>query len=140
MALDMAKLQSLLSVSQVAEKFDVHARIVRKESKAGRVPGAYEILGKYGFDPIEVESWEPPEVGTRTVARREDGRRFYRVALTDEELVTLRATLPADAVKDPRVTRAARKAAKAANEGGDEKAEEASTPEGESPFGDFGLE
>ncbi len=136
MALDVAKLDTYLSVKQVAEKFDVAPRIVRREAKAKNVPGGVEILGRYGFDPEEVLSWEPPEAGTRIASKRKDGRTRYQVYLNDEELANLKAILPEDAIKDPKVARAARKAKKAAEVGGTEEVE---TPDGESPFGDFGL-
>ncbi len=139
MALDLAKLETFLSVKQVADQFGVAARIVRKEAKAGKVPGAHEIIGRWGFDPEQVTAWEPPEGGTR-ISRREDGRQRYTVYLSEEELANLKAILPEDAVKDPRAARAARKAMKAAEEGGDGTTEETETPEGESPFGDFGLD
>ncbi len=137
MALDLAKLETLLSVKQIAEQFDVAARIVRKEAKAEKIPGAYEILGRWGFDPDEVLSWEPPETGTRVASKREDGRTRYQVYLNDEELANLKAILPEDAIKDPKVARAARKAKKAAEAGGTEEVE---TPDGESPFKDFGTD
>lgn len=136
MASVLEKLETLLSVKEVAEQFDVAARIVRKEAKAGNVPGAWEVLGRWGFDPEEVKGWEPPEAGTRVASKREDGRVRFTVYLNDEELANLQAILPEDAVKDPRAARLARKAKKAAEAGGTEEVE---TPDGESPFGDFGL-
>ena len=137
MALDVAKLDTYVAVKQVAEKFDVAPRIVRREAKAENIPGGVEILGRYGFDPDEVLSWEPPEAGTRIASKRDDDRSRYTVYLNDEELTNLKAILPEDAIKDPKVARAARKAKKAAEAGGTGEVE---TPDGKSPFEDFGTD
>lgn len=137
----MAELSALLSVKQVAELKDVPARIVRKEARKGKIPGQVQVLGKYyGFDPELVESWTPPEAGTfgpRT--KREDGRSWYRIALSPEEFATLDASYE---IVDPRVAakarRAARKAARAEAGEGTDVAQEEGESEGD-PFADFGA-
>ncbi len=89
------------------------------------------------LDPDEVLSWEPPEAGTRIASKRDDDRSSNTVYLNDEELTNLKAILPEDAIKDPKVARAARKAKKAAEAGGTGEVE---TPDGKSPFEDFGTD
>jgi len=137
----MANLSALLSVKQVAELFEVEPRVVRKEARKGKIPGQVQVLGKYyGFDPELVTNWKPPEAGTfgpRT--KRDDGRSWYRIALSPEEFTTLNAQYE---VVDPRIAakarRAARKAAKTEAGEGQDIAQEA-TPEEGDPFADFGA-
>ena len=135
--MDMSQLDSLLSVQQVADMFEVPARIVRKGAKNGTIPGTYKILGKYGFDPEQVTSWEPPEAGTRVVgAKREDGRQRYRIYLTPEELAKLQTEgyELADPREAAKARRAAKRAAKKAKEEGQTEAPETV----EDPFKEFG--
>ena len=139
MDISIAKLQSLLTVKEVAEMFDVPARVVRKAAKASppTIPGMIEALGKYGFDPDLVASWTPPEPGVRVVgARRDDGRQRYRVYLNPDEL----AKLLSDGyeVTDPREASKARRAARAAAKAGEVDATEASAGD-EDLFSDFGV-
>lgn len=137
----MAEMSALLSVKQVADLFEVPARIVRKEARKGKIPGQVQVLGKYyGFDPELVTNWTPPVAGTfgpRT--KRDDGRSWYRIALSPEEFTTLDATYE---IVDPRVAakarRVARKAAKAEAGEGADVAQEATAEEGD-PFADFGA-
>lgn len=140
MEISIEKLQSLLTVKQVAEMFDVPARVVRKAAKSDTIPGLIEALGKYGFDPDLVSSWTPPEPGTRVVgARREDGRQRYRIYLSEEEAAKLLAE--GYEVSDPRVAAKARRAAKKAA-GVDAAEAPKASPDAEDeddPFGDFGV-
>ena len=139
MELDLVKLQSLLTVKEVAELHEVATRVVRKEGKAGRIPGAIKVLGKLGFDPELVETWTPPEAGERVVgARREDGRQRYAIYATLEEKDTLAAQ--GFEISDPRAAAKARRAAKkaAAAESSEDDGQEVGEPvEAENPFQDF---
>lgn len=141
--MDVQKLEALLSVQQVADMFEVPARVVRKSAKNGTLPGTVKVLGKFGFDPEVVTGWEPPEAGEFGAphAKREDGRQRYRIYLTPEEAAKLLAE--GYEVSDPReaakARRAARRAQKAAagtevSEAGAEKAEDE-----DDPFADFGA-
>lgn len=134
----MNKAESLLTIQQVADMFDVPARVVRKEAKKGHIPGTVQVLGKYGFDPEKVTDWTPPEAGERVVgARREDGRQRYRIYLSPEEFETLKAG--GYELNDPRVAAKARRAArkgKAAPQGEEKPGEPVA---GEDPFADFGA-
>jgi len=138
--MDITKLESLLTVAQVAELFDVPTRVVRKAAKNGTLPGTIKVLGKHGFDPELVESWEPPEPGTFGVraSAREDGRRRYRIYLTAEEAATLLSQ--GFEVTDPREAARARRAAKKAGEAssGAAGATEVASEE-KDPFADFGV-
>lgn len=128
------KLQSLLTVSEVAAMFDVPARVVRKAAKASppTIPGMIKALGKYGFDPDLVAAWEVPAAGERVVgARREDGRQRYRIYLTPEEAAKL--LTEGYEVTDPRKAAAERRAAKKTTAG------EVESPLEEDPFADFGA-
>ena len=130
----------------MAELFGVEPRIVRKEARKNAIPGQVLVLNKYyGFDPDAVShpetGWKPPEAGTfgpRT--KRDDGRSWYRIALSPEEFTALDATYE---IVDPRVAakarRAAKKAAKAEGADGHD-IQEAQTAESEGdPFADFGA-
>ena len=131
------QLQSLLTVTQVAEMHDVPARVVRKAAKAGTIPGQLEVLGKFGFDPELVTSWTPPEAGTRTVGvRREDGRQRYRLMATSDEAARLLAE--GYEITDPRAAAKVRRAARAAAKAGDPAASQESVGE-EDIFADFGV-
>jgi len=133
----MEKLQALLTVTEVADMHEVPARVVRKAAKNGTIPGVIHALGKYGFDPDLVTEWVPPEPGTRTVgAKREDGRRRYRVYLTSDEAAKLLAE--GYEVSDPREAAKARRAAKAAKTTEPEGGEVAADSE-DDPFKDFGV-
>lgn len=134
-AMSVEQLQALITVGQVAELFEVPARVVRAAARKDEIPGLVKVLGKFGFDPEAVTGWIPPEAGTRRVGvRREDGRKRYRIYLTNEELELLAATYE---IADPSVAakerRAARRAAKA-------EAKENGAPEtaSDDPFADFG--
>lgn len=137
--MEYAELEQLLTITEVAELFGTEPRIVRREARKDTIPGTIKVLGKFGFDPDKVKDWVPPEPGTRTVgAKREDGRRRYRVYLSEEEATKLKAegyelVDPREAAKQRRVARKAAKAAKV--EGTSETAAE--TGEGD-PFADFG--
>ena len=136
MDMTVEKLQSLLTVTQVAEMHDVLARVVRKAAKADEVPGQMSVLGKYGFDPELVATWVPPEPGTRAVGvRRADGRQRYRIYLTEEEAAKLLAE--GYQVTDPRVAAKARRAAKAAVKAGE--VTDQSPTDSDDPFKDFGV-
>lgn len=138
--MDIQQLESLISVSQVAEMHDVPARVVRKAAKAGTLPGTIKVLGKHGFDPELAQTWEPPEPGTFGVraASREDGRRRYRIYLTAEEATTLLSQ--GFEVTDPRAAAKARRAAKKAAEAASDGAEATEAVSEESdPFSDFGV-
>jgi len=137
--MDITKLESLLTVAQVAELHDVPTRVVRKAAKNGTLPGTIKVLGKYGFDPELVESWEPPEPGTFGVraSAREDGRRRYRIYLTEAESVTLLGQ--GFEVTDPRAAAKARRAAKKAAEASGVAEAPVSSAEEEDPFADFGV-
>jgi len=135
--MDLSNLSELLSVQQVAEMFDVPARVVRKAAKNGTIPGAVSVLGKTGFDPNSVTEWEPPEAGTRTVgASREDGRQRYRIYLTPAEASKLGAE--GYELSDPREAAKARRAAKKADKGEAPAVEETGTVE--DPFAAFGAQ
>ena len=111
-SLSREELQKLISVNDVAKLFEVRPGIVRREAKKDNIPGAYLMIGKYGFDPEEVMAWEPPVAGTRTVgAKREDGRQRYAIWLTLEEHAGLS---PDYEMTNPRERAAARRAAKKA--------------------------
>lgn len=113
---NMAALERLITVGQLAEMKEVPARIVRREARDDNIPGAIQVLGKWGFDPDKASAWSPPEAGTRVAVTREDGRRSHRIFLTDEERTNLASQ--GFEIIDPRVAakarRAARKAKKAA--------------------------
>lgn len=138
----MAELKDLLSVKQVAELFGVEPRVVRKEARKNAIPGQVLVFNKYyGFDPDAVTSWKPPEAGTFGPRRgRDDGRSWYRIALSPEEFAALNATYE---IVDPRVAAKARRAAKKAaktegGEGTDVAQDVAEASEGD-PFADFGA-
>ena len=136
--MDLSQVEQLLTVKQVAEKFGVEPRVVRRAVRKGTINGVVSILGRTGFVPEAVADWTPPEpgvFGARGPAR-EDGRRRYTAFLTEEEHTLLSATYE---IVDPRIAakarRAARKAAKlAAGEG------ETSAEVDANPFADFEAE
>ena len=137
MDISMEKLNSLLTVSEVAELHEVPARVVRKAAKAGTVPGQINVLSKFGFDPELVIAWVPPEPGTRVVgARRADGRQRYYIYCNKDE----KAKLLAEGfdLTDPREAAKARRAARKAKEG-TTPAEASVEVEGEDPFADFNV-
>jgi len=134
----MEQLQALLTVKQVAEMFDVPARIVRKAAKNKTIPGAIEVLGKVGFDPDVVTNWTPPELGTRTVgARREDGRQRYSVYLTPDEAAKLLSE--GYEISDPREAAKARRAKKAAAKAEGSEASQEVEASDDDPFAGFGA-
>ena len=137
MDITIEKLNSLLTIAEVAALHEVPARVVRKEAKAGNIPGQISVLGKFGFDPELVVNWEPPEPGTRTVAAsRPDGRQRYRIYCNKEEAAKLLAE--GFELTDPRVAAKARREARKAKEAGSET--EATTEvEGADPFADFDV-
>lgn len=153
MNFDMEALSKLLTVKEVASMFEVRQGIVRKAARDGTIPGAISVLGKTGFDPEAVLEWTPPEPGTRRVgASREDGKRRFRIYLSDTEPNNELAKLLAEGyeITDPRVAsrerRAARKAAKA-NEAGLSPedvsagvAEALEVAASEDPFAEFGVD
>jgi hypothetical protein len=135
-AMSKEELQALLTVKEVAEMHDVPARVVRKAVKNGTIPGAVEVLGRTGFDPDLVANWTPPEPGTRVVgARREDGRRRYRIYLTPDEAAKL--LVEGYEVSDPREAAKARRAAKKEGQGAEAQGGEEAPAENEDLFADF---
>ena len=138
MNISIEKLQTLLTVKEVAEMFDVPARVVRKAAKDDTIPGKIEALGKYGFDPDLIVNWTPPEPGTRVVgARREDGRQRYRIYATPDEKAKLLAE--GYEISDPREAAKARRAQrKAAGSETEPEVEEAASS-GDDLFADFGA-
>ena len=129
----LEQLGSLLSVKEVAEMFEVTPNIVRRAVKAGTIPGVVEALGRTGFDAELVEAWVVPESTSRTRAQRDDGRRYYQVALNAEEHTALtgQGFDITDKREEARARRAARKLTAAAAGAGatatvetDEEAEE----------------
>lgn len=141
MEMTVADLQALLSVKQVAEMFDVPARVVRKAAKASppTIPGVVEVLGKCGFDPDKVSSWTPPEPGTRVVgASRDDGRQRYRIYLTPGEAAKLLAE--GHEISDPRQAAKERRAAKkvAQGDGSDVPQPDVESTD-DNPFADFDV-
>lgn len=144
--MNMVDLEKLISVAEVAEHFGVRPGIVRRAAKKEEIPGAIKVVGKYGFDPVEMLKWVPPEPGTRRVgAKRADGRQRYNIWLTLEEEAGL---APKYEIVDPRERAKARRAAKkaAAAEGGataestDVADADVKVPEGGDPFATFGDE
>ena len=136
MDITIEKLNSLLTISEVATLHEVPARVVRKAAKANQVPGQIAVLGKFGFDPELVIAWVPPEPGTRVVgARRPDGRRRYRIYCNPEEAAKLLAE--GFELTDPRVAAKARREARKAQEGSEVEAP--ADAEGGDPFADFDV-
>ncbi len=139
--MDLSQLENLLTVKDVAEMFEVEPRIVRREARKKNIPGAYDVLGRYGFDPEKVTEWEPPEPGERRVgARRDDGRQRYRIYLNQEEFTKLQSqgfemVDPREAAKARRAARKAKKASAA--EAGESEAVAAGDVSDEDPFADF---
>ena len=132
--LNLEKLETFLSTTEVAEMFDVSPGVVRREAKKDAIPGAVNILGRLGFDPELVQGWEPPEGRTGGI-KREDGRVRWKILLNDDE----KAKLVAEGyeIEDPRAAGKARRAARKAAEkqGGEQTvAEEANDGD---PFSDF---
>ena len=143
MEITIEKLESLLTVKQVAERFGVRPGVVRKAVKKGTIPGAIKVFKtKDGFDPDLVADWVPPEPGEYGVRspKREDGRRKYHAFLLPAEVEKLEAE--GYEVVDPRVAAKARRAAKKAAEAGEasEAGEVNAAPASDSdanPFSDF---
>lgn len=153
MDMNFAELEKLLTVTEAAALYGVHPRVVRKAAKADppTIPGRVKVLGKIGFNPEllkkpgEEGCWVPPEPGDRVVGvAREDGRKRYRIFLSDEEYAELS---PKYDMLDPRIAaaarRKARKDAKAAAAGqaavAGEPAGEPSVTVAEDPFADFDV-
>lgn len=144
MELSAEKLNKLLTTTEVAEMFDTSPRIVRREAKKGNIPGFYEVLGQFGFDPEEVEDWEPDlSTSTYTRSSRTDGRLRWKIWLTKEEEEALEAE--GYEIENPRKIARQRRAARKAREEGEEgNVEEAEieVPEEEAeendPFAGFG--
>ena len=132
-SIDFTQLEKLITVKDVAELFEVEPRIVRRESRKGAIPGQIKVLGKMGFDPDVVTSWVPPEGGER-ISKREDGRRRYRIFLSEEEYALLSATYE---VVDPRVAAKARRAERKAKAAAGGAATAAEVTDEEDPFGGF---
>jgi len=114
--LNQEEMAKLVTIAQLAKKLGCSSSVVRKNGKAGNIPGTYHVMGTIGFNPDEAYSWTPP-AGSAVRVTREDGRLIYNIALLpDTELGALMAQ--GFEVTDPRVEakqrRAARKAAKAA--------------------------
>lgn len=139
MNIDFEQLEKLLTVGQVAEMMDVEPRIVRREARKDKIPGCTKILGKYGFDPELVEDWEPPEPGTRRGrSTREDGRKRYKIYLSDDELAALKEQ--GFEIVNPRIAareRRARRKAKAETASPSTGEAEAPAAEPSDPFADF---
>lgn len=141
--MDFDQLEALLTVGQVADMHDVPARVVRKAAKNKTIPGAVQVLGKWGFDADQVANWTPPEPGTRvSKAAREDGRRRFTIYLTTEEAGKLVAE--GYEMKDPREVARARRAARKAKQEEAESTAPADPAEAteasakDDPFSDFG--
>lgn len=124
------------SVAEAAELFGVSKERMRKLVKRGELPeGTYvSFLGRIGIDlgALQSSGWEPPAPAHGGPRQRPDGRKLYKVYLTDEEVEAVKNACPGAIFKP-------KKAKKAKAE-----AEEASTPEGEAPtpedpFEAFGL-
>jgi len=134
--IDLSQLAKLITVQDVAEMFDVEPRIVRRAARKNEIPGTVKVLGKIGFDPDKVADWVPLEAGERRGrVTREDGRRRYRIYLSEDEFKALKDE---HEIVDPRIaSRARRDAKKAGVAGGSDNAD--SEDEGENPFEEFGA-
>jgi len=133
-SIDFTQLEKLITVKDVAELFEVEPRIVRRESRKGAIPGQIKVLGKMGFDPDVVTSWVPPEGGER-ISKREDGRRRYRIFLSEAEFATLAEG--GYEIVDPRVAAKARRTARKAKAAAGGAATAAEVTDEEDPFGGF---
>lgn len=134
--LTMEYLATLLTASQVAELKECTPATVRREHKKGNIPGAIEALGRVGFDPDAIDSWTPPEGGTRVAVARDDGRRKYWIWLNDSEAAAVKTQ--GYELEDPREVRKARRAARKASGGSKPEAvETAEEPAGEDLFANF---
>jgi len=133
----LEQLSSLLSVKEVAEMFEVSASVVRRAVKTGTIPGVVSALGRTGFDAEAVEAWVVPATTARTRSSRDDGRRYFQIALSDEERASLaeQGFDITDKREESRARRAARKLAAAAAAG--EPTSEAESSDEEDPFDQF---
>jgi len=105
----MTDLSKLISLKQAAEIVGCNTGKLRREAKAGRVPGAMLVLGHWGFDSEALAGYEAPEKGSfGGGSKRADGRLAFKIYLTDEEAAALQEG--GFEIVDPRVARAARKA------------------------------
>lgn len=136
----MAAAETLLTVKQVAEMFEVEPRIVRREAKKDNIPGTYKLLGKVGFDPELVTDWSPPEVGVFGARgpKREDGRQRYTIYLNKEEKAKLSEHYE---VSDPREAAKARRAARKVAKAGVTSSGDIAEPseDADNPFAEFNL-
>jgi len=135
----LEELGSLLSVKEVAEMFEVTPSIVRRAVKAGTIPGVVEALGRTGFDADLVEAWVVPPSTSRTRSQRDDGRKYYQVALSDDERATLteQGFDITDKREEARARRAARKLAAAAAGAGATATVETEETDEEDLFAEF---
>lgn len=131
---DLDRLEDFLTTSEVAEEFDVSTGYVRREAKKGNVPGFVDILGRYAFDPDQIENWEPTP-GRRGRSTRADNRLRFKIYLTRDEADELSEVYD---IVDPRKKAAERRAARKAKEANEVSGEQ--TPEteaGGNPFDSF---
>ena len=94
--MESEKLERMLTTSEAAEEFGTSPATLRREAKAGRVPGAEKFLKRWAFDPVVMtaEGWEPPEgSGTGATRTNEDGEAVYRwkIWATKDEISVLRS-------------------------------------------------
>lgn len=108
------RLEDLITLKNAAVLVGCRSGVLSKLAKKGEVPGAIQVLGRWGFDPAALVGFEAPKGTGRKggFAKRPDGRHSYRIYLTPEEAKTL--VEAGYEVIDPAVARAARKAKKAA--------------------------
>jgi len=131
--LNQEEMSKLITIAQFAKMLGCSTGVVRKQGKAGQIPGTYHVMGTIGFNPEEAKGWTPP-AGSAARSTRDDGRLIYHIALLpDTEFPALLAEYGEDRLVDPRIEakkrRAERKAAAAAEKAAAAAAEEAVSPD-----------
>lgn len=109
-----------ISLRQWARNNKLDPKFVARQAIKGNVKGAKKLLanrdGSGGnwaiLDNTDVAV--VPAKGEGRAATRDDGRRRYFAYFTEAELAAAKLAVPGAEFQDPRVKRAARKAAKAA--------------------------